>query len=98
MSGSHRTDKGSIHIIRTAVLSKAADIRRTKSLQFRVRSIFYSKKKKIQCFFLFFFRTPNSDSRLLRLCQEQAQRASDLLSRQQDPTLIDHKRLYNKIF
>ena len=41
MSGSHRADKGAIHIIRTAVLRKAVDIKRTKSIQFRVRPIFY---------------------------------------------------------
>ena len=48
MSGSHRADKGAIHIIRTAVLKKAADIRRTKSIQFRVKkSSFFIYSLKI---------------------------------------------------
>ena len=35
MSGNHRVDPQAIHIIRTAVLNKAADVKRTKSHQFR---------------------------------------------------------------
>ena len=35
MSGSHRADKGAIHIVRTVTLEKANEIRRPKSLQFR---------------------------------------------------------------
>lgn len=36
MSGNHRVDPQAIHIIRTAVLNKAADVKRTRSHQFRV--------------------------------------------------------------
>ena len=36
MRGSHRASPGTIQIIRTAVLKRAKDIRRPRSLQFRV--------------------------------------------------------------
>jgi len=36
MSGNHRTDASTIHIVRTAVLKKAAEVKRAKSIQFRV--------------------------------------------------------------
>ena len=36
MAGNHRTDPNTIHIIRTAVLNKTEDIRRAKSLAYRV--------------------------------------------------------------
>lgn len=42
MRGSHRANTNTVQIIRTAILKKASDIRRPRSLQFRVIKIYNS--------------------------------------------------------
>lgn len=47
MSGNHRADAQAIHIIRTAVLNKADQVKRVKSIAFRVSFIFFIKTSLI---------------------------------------------------
>ena len=46
MSGNHRTDPNTISILRTATLNKTDDIRRTKSLAYRVMFLYKDSKIK----------------------------------------------------
>ena len=47
MSGSHRANPNTIHVIRTLIVKKRDDIRRAKTRQWRVIMLKKFKKKKL---------------------------------------------------
>ena len=78
MAGNHRAQPQTVHILRTSVLTKSADIKRGKTNQYRVLKFIY-------------FRVIPSNSQLSKQSQEQAIKNSELYSKPTDPTSTDHE-------